>query len=722
VDIAVLDENRLDQELPASLRKEQALNLVASAALLEKLQREQPERFNLLKEKFQAEAVEICSGIYLEREDALLPVESQLWNLRKGTRVFHDLIGNDVRVFGRRRFGASPQLPMWLNSVGINRALLLAFDASVLPNWKATVTSWPSPDGKQIEAFTRSPYAADSPQTFFNLAHYLQRTIRQDQTATLALLHNGLAAAPYYEDWLELSRFGPVLGQWSTLSRYFSESMTGEYASAANADDFHSDYLEERTNAHSTEPISGFNRRALLRRRFDSVTSIAAFLRGLIGKNDPLKLDERLAVLEDKLETGTDVEAELTEVNNLVGNTLAQRLVARAPADLPGFLVLNPCSFTRRLALELEGMSGQLPVAGPVKAFQLDADKGRLVVEVPALGFAWFPKAGTAAAPAPGKITLADKNGVRNEFFEADVDPLTGGLRALRDHRTRLNRVGQQIVFNPGSTMRATEVKVTSAGTALGEVVSTGTILDEHQQPIASFRQRFRAWLGRPVLELRIEITPQTPPTGYPWHSYYGARFACREERATLLRGVNGVGYVSNHTRPESPDYVELRIGRSNTIIFTGGLPFMQRHGGRMLDVILLAEGDQARSFDLLLGLDREHPMQTALGMITTPAVFPTAKGPPHIGSAGWLYHLDATNLLLTGMRPAPDGADAILLRMLECSVHGGQAEFRCVRNPNRAVLLDTRGEALMETGISSDAATFETAPCDLVQLRVDFS
>src|SRR5262249_11469838 len=160
---------------------------------------------------------------------------------------------------------------------GISRALLLAFDASVLPNWKATVTSWPSPDGKQIEAFTRSPYAADSPQTFFNLAHYLQRTIRQDQTATLALLHNGPSAAPYYEDWLELSRFGPIIGQWSILSRYFGEAMTGEYASAATADDFHSDYLEERTNAHSTEPVSGFARFALLRRRFDTVTTIAAF-------------------------------------------------------------------------------------------------------------------------------------------------------------------------------------------------------------------------------------------------------------------------------------------------------------------------------------------------------------------------------------------------------------------------------------------------------------
>ena len=76
---------------------------------------------------------------------------------------------------------------------------------------------------------------------------------------------------------------------------------------------------------------------------------------------------------------------------------------------------------------------------------------------------------------------------------------------------------------------------------------------------LATFRQRFRAWLGRPVLEMRIELYPQHPPQGYPWHAYYGARFAWRDERATLLRGVNGTPSVTSHSRPESPDYLEIR-------------------------------------------------------------------------------------------------------------------------------------------------------------------
>ena len=45
----------------------------------------------------------------------------------------------DVHVFARRRFAAHPQLPQLLNCVGLRRAVLLAFDSSVLPTYRATM-------------------------------------------------------------------------------------------------------------------------------------------------------------------------------------------------------------------------------------------------------------------------------------------------------------------------------------------------------------------------------------------------------------------------------------------------------------------------------------------------------------------------------------------------------------------------------------------------------
>jgi hypothetical protein len=319
-------------------------------------------------------------------------------------------------------------------------------------------------------------------------------------------------------------------------------------------------------------------------------------------------------------------------------------------------------------------------------------------------------------------MRLADKTCVRNEFFEAEIDPTTGGLRAIRDHKTRINRLGQQLVFNPGSVMRISSMTTTLSGPALGEIITEGALLDEQEQILAKFRQRYRAWLGRPILDVRIEIFPEHAPTGYPWHNYYGARFAWRDERAVLLRGVNGTGYITSHTRPETPDYLELRLGKQATTLFPGGLPFHQRHGSRMLDIILLAEGETTHTYDLGLGLDREHPMQTALGLISPAPLVPAGQGPPHVGAVGWLFHLDATNLALTSLRPASGGADAVMARLLECSAYGGQAEFRCVRNPQRAALLDARGTALMEASVIGDAVQFEVASGDLAHLRIEFS
>jgi hypothetical protein len=729
LDLALLDESRAGEPLPAAFERGLPLNLLAAGRALERFAREQPELFTALKGRVQDDQAEVVGGCYVEREDALLPVESQLWNLLKGLGVTRELTGRDVRVFARKRFGFHPQTPLLLNSAGVNRALLLAFDDAVIPSHRTTVISWPSPDGKQVEAFARAPYAADNPQTFFHVAHYLHKTIMQDHAATFGLLHATAPAAPWYRDWLELARFGPVLGKWTTFSAYFGEVYAGEYASAGNADEFHGDYLGERTNRKSAAPVSGFARHVRLRRRLDTAWTLAAIHRGLAGRNDTLRVEARLAEVEGRIEaqgpaapSEDGTEAELEQVERDAAGALAGRLLSRATGDALGYMVLNPCSFTRRVALELDDVSGPLPIAGPIKAGQFEGTHAKLVVEVPALGFAWLPRSGPPGTPAPpSRMKLADEGAVRNEFFEAEIDPQTGGLRGIRDHRTRTNRLGQALVYNPGSTMRCRGVRVTSAGPALGEVVTEGVLLDEQERELATFHQRFRAWLGRPILDLRIEIVPHHQPEGYPWHAYYGARFAWGDERSALLRGVNGTAYVTSQTRPESPDYLELRLGRQSTLIFPGGLPFHQRHGARMADVILLPEGETARTFDLAVGLDREYPTQTALGLVTPVPLVRAEKGPPHVGATGWLFHLDMPNIALLGMRPAADGADAVVARLLEVGGRGAHAELRCARDPQRAVVLDARGEAQMEVSVSGDAVLFELAQGDLAQLRVEF-
>src|SRR5262249_23248770 len=128
---------------------------------------------------------------------------------------------------------------------------------------------------------------------------------------------------------------------------------------------------------------------------------------------------------------------------------LAERVQVRSAEGQPGLMVFNPCSFTRRVALEVEGFRGMIPVADPVKAAELSGNLARLVVEVPAFGFAWVPRIGNASAPK-SRMTLADGITLRNEFIECDIDPASGGIRSFRDNRARVTRFGLVLVFNPG--------------------------------------------------------------------------------------------------------------------------------------------------------------------------------------------------------------------------------------------------------------------------------
>jgi hypothetical protein len=434
-----------------------------------------------------------------------------------------------------------------------------------------------------------------------------------------------------------------------------------------------------------------------------------------------------LTSLEGRIERLEAVpSADIEPLERRAAGPLVERLLGRAAPNKPGLLLLNPCATARRVAVERDDFTAAPSLCGPVKAAQRDGMTTHMVVEVPALGFAWVSRTGEASdakspVRSPKSIKLADPTGLRNEFFEAEIDSTTGGLRAIRDSRTRENRLGQQIVYQPGSKTIVKETQVTSTGPALGEIISTGTLVDDHHSVLATFRQRFRAWLGRPLLEMRIELNPVKPPEGYPWHAYYGARLAWRDERATLLRGVVGQESVTTHTRPTTPDYLELRSGSYRTQLLLGGLPFQQRHGSRMLDVLLVPPGETCTTFDLALCLDREQPMQTAWGFTSPILAVPVEKGPPHIGPTGWLFHLDAPNLLMTSLTAEPGEAIAVVARMLELNGTAGAAELRCPRNPKEAALVDALSGTQQTLYPQGDGVQFDYGASELVHLRVEF-
>ena len=701
VDLAMPKRATLGSAWPASLASGLPLAVIASGELLEELAEKHPERFAELKSKFVPDlpsTVDICCGAYHERDDALLPNESQFWNFAKARESVRKLLGIETDVFARQTSAFHAALPSWLQHAGYKSAVLVSFDGALTPNRSAAILNWSAPDGKSLTAFGREPLAADDPLTFFNLVYHLHQAFTNDSIPTVAFKHTGSEAAPGYRELIAVSELGDVAGEWVGLNRHLADNPYGDYLGTTGADDYFTDSLDNRvTTLKRPDPVSGFAIHQRLRRHLDTAFALAALHRMLTppGETEAALL-KQLEVAETAIERrGVDVDgqADIAIPEAEFAKLLADRIQVRSAENQPGLMVFNPCNFPRRVALEIADFGNPIAVAEPVKAAEFHGRSAKLVVEVPSLGYAWVPR-NTAPGTLPPKprIKTAENATVRNEFFEADFDPVTGALRAFRDGRTRVNRLGMQLVFNPGSKTKARSVTVTNAGTALGEIVCEGDILDEQDQLLATFRQRLRAWVGRPAMEMRIEIEPKHSPSGYPWHAYYGARFACRDDRAAIFRGVQGANFASTYTRPVSPDYLEFRLGGERTFVFTGGLPFLQKHGTRMVDVVLIPEGEKCHSFDLLLALDRDYPMQTAAGWNAPAPVVATEKGPPHIGPTGWLAHVDLPSLLMTSLKPCEPGEGmtrAVAMRLTECSGFAGQAHLQFARDPNRAVGCD---------------------------------
>ncbi len=724
-----LDESSTLEQAPHALQTGSPLNVFTTGKTLQTLNESRPELVQKLRERLdesiQPPVIEIVGGVVTEREDSILPAVSQLHNMQYGREIVSKLLPTNVQVLMRRKSANHPYTPALAQVAGFQRGSLLAFDGAVIPSYRSAIVNWSSPDGKSMDTFCRMPTPLHKAETFFNLVTTLHSATMNDSSPTIAISHEGQTAFPLYRDLLAFVELGPALGEFATMGRYLSEAHAGEYAGIAPIDDFFADDLDQRVSAHKPNPVSVFPAFARLRRRFDTVSSLMAIYRAL-GPEDPTQEesdDIQTFVQEERKAEVTAPETVASEafqnLESRVLNRLAERLQSRAEANKPGYLLLNQAPFTRRVALEIPD-TGAVPLDGPVKASQSDSNGAKFVVEVPPLGFAWIPKTPKGTPSPRARVRNAEGNLIRNEYLEAEIDPNTGCLKVLRDLRYRIPRLAQVLVYNPGSQCVGKTLTITSSGPALGEITTEGSILNEQNEELATFKQRFRVWLSRPLLEIRTEIKPINPVEGYAWHAYYGSRFAYREDRIHMQRGLCGVAIGTNHSKPQSPDFIELKFPGASTAILTGGLPFVQKNGNRMLDVVMIPEGETETTFELAIGIDRDSWMPLASG-VTAPVCFVgSSKGAPHIGPSGWLFHLDAPNLHLVDLRPTGEKRILHLTLQETTGLHGGSAELRCPRNVARAYHLGSDGLPSIDLPVNGDGVRLEFTGGELLRIGVE--
>ncbi len=750
VDLTLVAGTTLGPALKAELQSGRPLNLIISGEVLEQMAAEQPQTLAALQSALAAEQVSLVGGERSERELPLIPMEAILDEFRQGLASYQRLLGQRPHVYGRRRFGITPLLPQVLVRFGFGSALHLAFDDGAFPRGEQSKTRWEGLGDSSVDTLTRVPLEADKSSPFLNYCERMGNVMDLDYVATLTFARWPGQGCPWYEDIRRIGKYSPVLGRFVTLKNYFATTENPGHSAKYTADQYRSPYLRQAIIRRHPNPISRVvdeHRRRLQWEATAAVHTLASTLKLQVqGEDSPQQLEAiRAAAIAGAPQP--DLDRELASRNQAAQQAFAQAMPRAAGADRPGYLLVNPFSFPRRVGLSLPELKSLPAIDGPIKATQ--AEGNRVVVDVPALGYTWID-ANEATAPSPprGKpkkeVPLGDAKEMllRNEFFEVIVNVKSGGIQSLRDYKQRGSRLSQQLAYRvPGarpkvgdawqdpddvavySQMVADSVELTTVGPAMAEIVSRGSLVDRQGARLAGFRQSVQVWRSLPVIGIEVELDVVEEPRADPWNSYYASRFGWSDESATMYRGVGFARQKTDSTRLESPHYVELKADPQSLAFLTGGLPYHRRVGLGVLDTMLVCRGESQRAFRLGIAVDVPHALPYALDLIRPIVPISEGAGQPQGPPTSWLFHLDRKNVVATHWEPLLEGGRVVgfRARLMETAGSSVRCKLRSFRAAKTARQVDFQGETLVQLPVEDDAVIIDFTSYEWVELEARF-
>jgi alpha-mannosidase len=271
--------------------------------------------------------------------------------------------------------------------------------------------------------------------------------------------------------------------------------------------------------------------------------------------------------------------------------------------------------------------------------------------------------------------------------------------------------------------MVADGYEVTQADSIVGEIVTRGQLQDSSGILLARFEQTFRLLRGSRVLELAIRLEPKVDLRDNPWQSYFASRLAWASEVADLQRSYHEFRCPTKGRRLEAPLFIQVDDGAQKTTLLTGGLSFHRRVGPRMLDTLLIVQGEVEREFQMGIGLDLKQPVREALGMVLPTIVIDDLAGVASSRSA-WLVHLNARNALLTGFEPQWEQDQVVGARFHVAEIDGKSASvalrtFLPIRSARKIDALD---QTVSPCDVSEEEVRFALASHEITMIETRFT
>ncbi len=754
VDAFVLDLTMVaPTTIGASLERQLATgtsNLLLTASLLREIADREPGTLAAIQQALTDGRLAIVGGEDVERKLPLLSAETILAQLLRGAAEYREILGQAPTVFGRRSFGLTPLLPQVLRKVGLDAAVHATFEEGVSPEGSQVKIRWEGGDGTSVDAIAKSPHDAAKSATFLNYGVRMGESMDMDHVATVCLAHWPGTPSTWYGDLQRIAQYCSALGKFVTIEQYFTDTDLPVHQDRFTPDKYRSPYLRQAVAHDEDDPISSvvrYWRRRTAAEAAQSLETLATLASGRpygdsgqIGDRAELAPLELLARIDARDDVQDDIDQQLRGAIDRGTQRLAEALPRGDTEPQKGYLITNPHSFVRRIGVEVPELDALPTVEKPVYSTSSTKASKYLVVDVPPAGFAWVAPGQSAPREKKPPQLLAEECILRNEFFEAKIDPVTGALRSIHEYGARGNRLSQQLAFRVAdklkkksgnwqggsyaelySIMAADSVKMTVNTPTMAEIVATGRLMDREANCVATYQQVFRIWRGSRVLHVDIELDPKAECKTDPWSSYFAARFAWANESAELFRSVNESRYLTTAKRIEAPQYIELVDDAARTTILTGGLPFHRRQGPRMLDTLLIVRGERQRKFHLGIGVDLKHPLQEALGMLTPTTLTCQTVSAPAPAASGWLFHVDARNVTATHWEPLVEQGKVVgvSVRLQETGGRPAKAGVRCFRPVCSARQTDFRGEPNDDCSIEDGKVEIQLAAHQWTQVEI---
>ncbi len=775
VDFVLAAKTTTGRALTRQLESLHPFSLLADTKTLEKVETQNPEAFNLIRQKVLDRQIDLVCCNQSELADPLLSPESSLNQIRQATRYCQEKFDYSPSTYARRRFGLSPSLPAILEQLEFEGVLHSTLDDGKFPYSSSSNMRWEGDEGNSILALGQIPKDARQSATFLNLGVDLGQAIDSAHVATFLLAHWPDMAHPCLNDLLNIQKHGALLGRMTTLNEYFANSYDPGYSDTYTADEYEPPYFKQSIQTRVVDPISRFTRywhqiSSLKPLRGLSVL-VSSILKRLNLDHDwpstVVSCETRINLLQTQIEVATElndpaqinkhveqIDAELQSIQSeLLSAMCSASKSPSAVAESDEVVILNPLANGEIYQLKNgpnSNRTASLKSKGSVVLASSDSNSSDWIIETPAMSIT--PVSAKVLKNATNELandaTVTTPNSIRNEFFELVVDQETGALNNLNLHDRRKNLLSQQIALRiPGqfdshghpigkarySRMKCTNYRVESLSRITGQITTEGQLLDD-DRVVAEFVQTFTISRGRKLIDIGVRIQPQVELTDSPNH-YFCSRVAWKDESAELLRNAQHVRTFVSGQKFEATNYVEIVSPTAQLTLFPKGLPFQRRSDRRMLDTLLIAGSESEREFRFSIGVNVPYPLVAAhqtmtptIKMDMKDAISAVAHSLDRANEnceSQWFFHFNCRSIVATWWETIFDENDqlsGIRVRLRESQGRGGTLKIRSVFELESCVKTNFNNTHLCDAIVESDTASIDFSSFEYFQLQLNFA